>query len=147
MPDMKVAFALLADAANLSQEGKLNILGVFDAVHVGSLPAVHPRAHLVARINGGRADVGTHAMTLSWRAPDGSIVWSTSGELRVESPPGGVEEMDLPFVAALDLPVDRPGTFTLAIAIGGREMAVVPLQVRSSAPPPGPIVPGSSLVS
>ena len=144
---MKIAFALLADAANLSQEGKLNILGVFDAVHVASLPAVHPRAHLVARINGGRSDVGTHAMTLSWRAPDGTIMWSTSGELRVETPPAGVEELDLPFVAALDLPVDRSGTFTLAIAIGGREMAVVPLQVRSSAPPPGPIIPGSPLVS
>lgn len=144
---MRIAFALLADAANLSQEGKLNILGVFDAVHVATLPAVHPRAHLVARLNGGRGDAGTHAMTLTWRAPDGTIMWSTSGELRVESPPAGIEEMDLPFVAALDLPVDRPGTFTLAIAIGGREMAVVPLQVRSSGAPPRPIVPGSALVS
>ena len=144
---MKIAFALLADAANLSQEGKLNILGVFDAVHVASLPAVHPRAHLVARISGTRSDVGTHAMTLSWRGPNGTTIWSTSGELRVEAPPSGLEEMDLPFVAALDLPVDRPGTFTLAIAIGGREMAVVPLQVRSSTPPPGPIMPPSALVS
>ena len=38
---MHVAFALFADAANLSQEGKLNILGVFDALQVGSLPALH----------------------------------------------------------------------------------------------------------
>lgn len=144
---MRIAFALLADAANLSQEGKLNILGVFDAVHVATLPAVHPRAHLVARISGGRSDVGTHAMSLTWRGPNGSTIWSTSGELRVETPPTGVDEMDLPFVAALDLPVDRAGTFTLSIAIGGREMAVVPLQVRSAAPPPGPIIPAGSLVS
>ncbi len=144
---MRIAFALLADAANLSQEGKLNILGVFDAVHVASLPAVHPRAHLVARISGGRSDVGTHAMTLTWRSPNGTTIWSTSGELRVEAPPGGVEEMDLPFVAALDLPVDRSGTFSLAIAIGGRELAIVPLQVRSSARPPGPIMPAGPLVS
>ena len=41
---MHVTFALFADAANLSQEGKLNILGVFDALQVGSLPALHPRA-------------------------------------------------------------------------------------------------------
>ena len=31
---MHVSFALFADAANLSQEGKLNILGVFDAVQL-----------------------------------------------------------------------------------------------------------------
>ena len=35
---MHVSFALFADAANLSQEGKLNVLGVFDAVQVGQLP-------------------------------------------------------------------------------------------------------------
>ncbi|MFP5355722.1 MAG: DUF6941 family protein, partial [Gemmatimonadota bacterium] len=46
---MHVSFALFADAANISQEGKLNILGVFDAVQVGQLPAVHPRAHLADR--------------------------------------------------------------------------------------------------
>ena len=34
---MHISFAVFADAANLSQEGKLNILGVFDAVQVGGL--------------------------------------------------------------------------------------------------------------
>ena len=34
---MQVSFALFADAANLSQEGKLNILGVFDALQVATL--------------------------------------------------------------------------------------------------------------
>ena len=47
---MHVAFALFADAANLSQEGKLNILGVFDALQVGTLPALHPRATLVVHL-------------------------------------------------------------------------------------------------
>jgi len=32
---MHISFAVFADAANLSQEGKLNILGVFDAVVIG----------------------------------------------------------------------------------------------------------------
>ena len=49
---MHVAFALFADAANLSQEGKLNILGVFDAVQVATMPTVHPRATLVLRLKG-----------------------------------------------------------------------------------------------
>ena len=144
---MRIAFALFADAANLSQEGKLNVLGVFDAVQVGQLPTIHPRAHLVARITGTRSDIGTHAMTLTWRSPSGETIWSSNGELGIEQPPPGVEQMDLPFIAALDLPLDRAGTFTLAIEIGGAQMATVPLQVRSSAPPPGPRIPGSPLVS
>lgn len=144
---MRIAFALFADAANLSQEGKLNILGVFDAVQVGSLPAVHPRAHLVARITGTRGDIGTHSMTLNWRSPDGTLLWSTTGELRVDGPPMGVDEMELPFIAALDLPLDKPGTFTLGIGIGESEVALVPLQVRSASPPAGPMIPPGPLVS
>src|SRR5688500_15142662 len=144
---MRIAFALLADAANLSQDGKLIILGVFDAVQVGALPTMHPRAHLVARITGNRTDIGTHAMTLNWRSPDGTILWSTTGELRVDGPPSGVEEMELPFIAALDLPLDKPGTFTLAIGIGDDEVATVPLQVRSATPPAGPMIPAGPLVS
>jgi hypothetical protein len=144
---MRIAFALFADAANLSQEGKLNVLGVFDAVQVGSLPSLHPRAHLVARITGSRSDAGAHVMTLSWRNPAAHTMWTSNGELRIEAPPQGIEAMDLPFIAALDLPLDQPGTFTLVIEIGGVEMASVPLQVRSAAPPPGPMIPGGPLVS
>src|SRR5918911_885570 len=104
---MHVSFALLADGANLSQEGKLNILGVFDAVQVASLPAVHPRAHLVVRLKGTRADAGSHTLALSWVNPVGEVLWSTNGQLGVEDPPQGVTEMDLPLIASIDLPLDR----------------------------------------
>ena len=91
---MQVAFALFADAANLSQEGKLNVLGVFDALQVGSLPAVHPRAHLVVHLKGTTTDVGRHTVTLRWINPEGSELWTSTGELNVSQPPTGVTEMD-----------------------------------------------------
>jgi len=68
---MHVSFALFADAANLSQEGKLNILGVFDALQVASLPAVHPRAHLVVHLKGTGADMGAHSVAFRWLSPAG----------------------------------------------------------------------------
>src|SRR3712207_7087037 len=80
---MQVSFALFADAANLSQEGKLNILGVFDALQVGSLPTVHPRAHLVVHLKGTQMDVGPHTVTLRWVNPHGRELWSSTGELNV----------------------------------------------------------------
>ena len=144
---MRIAFALFADGANISQEGKLNILGVFDALQVGSLPALHPRAVIVARMVGRREDAGTHQLTLTWRNPAGETLWSTTGELHVEAPPQGVEQMDLPFIAALDLPLDRAGAFTLAMQIGAHEVASILLQVRSAVPAPGPMIPPGPLVS
>jgi hypothetical protein len=139
---MHIAFALFADAANLSQEGKLNILGVFDALHVGSLPAVHPRATLVLRLKGGRADVGTHGLRLEWRNPAGADLWSSDGELNVTALPPGVTEMDMPIIAALDLPIDQAGEYTLRVAIDDDVKVAVPLQVRAADQPMRPIVGG-----
>ena len=128
---MQISFALFADAANLSQEGKLNVLGVFGAVQVATLPAVHPRAHLVVGLRGGRDDAGAHQVTLHWRNPAGTELWSTAGNLDIAVPPGEVTEMDLPLIAAIDLPIDQAGTYTMHVGVDGESAAEVRLLVRS----------------
>jgi hypothetical protein len=135
---MHVSFALFADAANLSQEGKLNILGVFDAVQVGSIPSVHPRAHLVVRLKGSSQDAGVHTVSLRWINPSGVELWSSQGELEVTPPPAAVLEMDFPLIAAIDLPLDQPGAYTMQIALDDAPRADVGLFVRSAAQFPAP---------
>ena len=127
---MQVAFALFADAANLSQEGKLNIMGVFDALQVGSLPAVHPRAHLVVRLKGDVSDVGRHTVTLRWVNPQGNELWTSTGDLNVGQPPTGVVEMDLPLIAQIDLPIDAAGVYRMTVSLDDRQNAEVLVQVR-----------------
>ena len=136
---MQVAFAIFADAANLSQEGKLNVLGVFDALQVGALPAVHPRAHLVVHLKGSPADVGRHTVTLRWINPQGSELWTSTGELNVSQPPAGVNEMDLPMIAQIDLPIDAAGGYIMTVALDEKKSAEVPVQVRTvqAVRPPG----------
>jgi hypothetical protein len=131
---MHVSFALFADAANLSQEGKLNILGVFDAVQVGQTPAMHPRAHLVVRLKGTNEDAGLHAVTLKWINPRGQELWSTTGDIEVSAPPPGVAEIDFPIIASVDLPLDEVGEFTMQVALDHTVQAQVALQVRQGAP-------------
>lgn len=131
---MHVSFALFADAANLSQEGKLNILGVFDAVQVSTLPAVHPRAHLVVRLKGTRLDIGVHSMSLHWINPGGVELWNSGGEIEITSPPPTVTEMDFPLIAPVDLPLDQPGAYVMRISLDNETHADVPLQVRAGAP-------------
>jgi hypothetical protein len=129
---MHVSFAIFADAANLSQEGKLNILGVFDALQVAQLPAIHPRAHLVVHLKGTSADIGSHTVNFRWLNPSGSELWNSSGDLNVGAPPPGAMEMDLPLIAQLDLPMDAAGSYTMVIAIDGDHTIDVPIQVRSN---------------
>jgi Family of unknown function (DUF6941) len=130
---MHVSFALFADAANLSQEGKLNVLGVFDALQVAALPAVHPRAHLVVHLKGTAADLGAHTVSFRWLNPSGQELWASQGDLNVGAPPPGVAEMDLPLIAQLDLPMDSAGAYTMAIAIDSKPTIDLGIQVRTSA--------------
>lgn len=133
---MQVSFALFADAANLSQEGKLNILGVFDALQVGSLPTIHPRAHLVVHLKGTALDTGSHSVTLRWLSPSGRELWQSTGELNVGTPPAGVLEMDLPLIAQIDLPMDQAGAYVMAISVDDQTTTEVPVQVRTAGAPP-----------
>ena len=143
---MHIAFALFADAANLSQEGKLNILGVFDTLQVGTLPALHPRATFVVRLKGTAADIGSHDMTLRWVNPRGTMLWSSSAELAIQAPPNPTNEMDLPVIVQIDLPLDMIGDYQMVVEIDGQPSGEALLHVRSSTPISLP-VPGSSLVS
>ncbi len=131
---MHVSFALFADAANISQEGKLNVLGVFDAVHVGQFPALHPRATLVVRLKGTPADVGTHPMTLRWTNARGTELWSSTAELAVAATPGQATDMDMPVIVQIDLPLDLPGDYTMSVELDGSRKAEAVLHVRGGAP-------------
>lgn len=53
---LKVALGLLADYANVSREGKLNILGIFEQISAQSVPAVHPQMQLVMALEADRVD-------------------------------------------------------------------------------------------
>ena len=127
---MYCSFALFADAANLSQEGKLNVLGVFDALHVGSVPAVHPRATLVVRLKASPDDAGTHALSFSWMSPDGAEIWSSNGEVEVHAPPPGTVEVDIPVIAAIDLPISEGGLHVMRVELDGDVEAEVALHVH-----------------
>lgn len=140
---MHVSFALFADSANISQEGKLNILGVFDALQVAQLPTVHPRATMVVRLKALPDDAGRHTLAFAWMGPGGDEMWSSTGELEVGAPPQGATELDVPVIAAIDLPIESAGTHVMRVALDGDLCAELLLHVRAGAP----IMPTGGMVS
>lgn len=131
---MYVSFAVFADAANLSQEGKLNVLGVFDALQVGGFPSVHPRTSFVVRLKGRADDTGTHTLGFRWLNPSHEELWSSSGELNVGPGADPNFEMDLPIIAVIDLPLNVAGPYTMEVSLDGVPTADVRLFVAG--PPP-----------
>jgi len=145
---MYVAFALLADAANVAVDGKLNILGVFDALHAASFPAVHPRVHLVVRLKAQTGDVGTHRLGLQVTGPGGATLLGHEAQINIQPLPNGVSDVDIPLVQAFDLPLERPGPHAVLLLLDGRVVAQLPLTVQGAGtapvptfqPPPGTLL-------
>ena len=144
---MHVSFALFADAANLSQEGKLNVLGVFDAVQVAGLPTIHPRTHFIVRLKANGDDVGAHKLGFRWLSPRDEELWSSMGEMNVSPAPNPVFEVDLPIIAVVDLPFNIAGRYTMHVSLDDLPTAAVHLFVNG--PIQNPLVSGSpnSMVS
>ena len=55
---MKIALATLADAANISQEGKLNVMGVFQTITMENTPAVFAKMVLAVIVEAETEDLG-----------------------------------------------------------------------------------------
>lgn len=131
---MHISFAVFADAANLSQEGKLNILGVFDAVQVAGLPTVHPRTHFVVRLKANGEDTGQHKLTFRWLSPLDEELWSSTGEMSVAPSPNPMFEVDLPIIAVVDLPLNVTGQYTMQVTLDGEVTATARLLVNANQP-------------
>lgn len=131
---MHISFAVFADAANLSQEGKLNILGVFDAVQVAGLPTIHPRTHFVVRLKANGDDTGQHKLTFRWLSPLEEELWSSTGEMSVAPSPNPMFEVDLPIIAVVDLPLNVTGQYTMQVTLDGEVTATARLLVNANQP-------------
>ena len=132
---MHISFAVFADAANLSQEGKLNILGVFDAVQVAGLPTIHPRTHFVVRLKANGEDTGQHKLSFRWLSPYDEELWSSTGEMTVAPSPNPVFEVDLPIIAVVDLPLNATGQYTMQVTLDGKVTATARLLVNANQAP------------
>ncbi len=132
---MKIQFAFVADEANVSQEGKLNVLGVFDQVAAGEFPVVHPRMVFVFRLLAEFSDSG-RATTLRVRLldEDDGALFEAAGELQAPLvPPGGVTSANQVFhLVGIQFP--RPGVYRFVVEMGDLEPYVTPFHVTL---PPG----------
>ena len=67
--------SVLADAANLSQEGRLNLLGEFNTLFAAEVPVAHPVLWFVAKMQAGAGDFGHHRIHLQVVSEDGETVF------------------------------------------------------------------------
>jgi len=122
---MKVTLALLADAANVSQEGKLNVLGVFNSINAANFPAQHLMMQLVLRFEASLAEAGMKKkMTVKLLDEDGGAIGEINGELQVPDKPLGKKARRIQMQAIIPVPgviFPKPGEYVFSVLIDGRD--------------------------
>ncbi len=131
---MEVKLAFLADGANVSREGKLNLLGIFDTLFARSFPTTHPQMQLVIRFEAAAREAGsTRQVEIQLVAGDGSILFRLPGTLTVQ-PHGLGDAIRMDHLLTLNhVQFERPGRYRFDVLVDGRVAAAVPLQVEEIA--------------
>jgi len=127
---MDITLALLCDAANISEEGKLNILGAFDTISTASFPAVHPMMRLVLRLSASPAEAGRRrGLTVRVLTADGAAIGELNANFVVPKPPPGSAAGIQMIFNLPNTTYEQAGRYAFHILIDEDEKGVVPLTV------------------
>jgi hypothetical protein len=131
---MKVPLAVICDAANVSREGKLNILGVFSALRAASFPCVHPSLTLVVGLEATFTERGEHMIDIRLVDADGGEILKLDGHVNVQSERPGRPIVSQAILQLNNITFPRPGTYTVDILVDRRHERSVPLEVHEAVP-------------
>jgi len=127
-----VTVAVLADYANVSQDGKLNIMGIFQEVNAPSLPFVLPQMFLVLSFSAGPAEFNTaRNVRVVLLHSDGKEILGLEAQMQVPRPdrPGSRAYINQA-IGLAGVAFEQPGDYAFSVLVGDDEKATVPLHVN-----------------
>ena len=128
---MKVQFALLADAANKTDSGKLNLLGVFDRINARQFPALHPSGTLVMRLVFSTLETGKeHGIRIVLVDEDGKELMAQEGKLNLGPRKGPDAYADM-IVPLMPMPFPTAGNYQLRILVDESDLFSVSLLLQT----------------
>jgi hypothetical protein len=136
---VRLTAALLADYANVTTDGKLNVMGVFGRMTVTRLPITYPSLYLVARFEARVTEGTRHTVQVALVDTDGQEVVPKLAPIplhfQITGPGRPLRAQLLMEFADLRLPV--LGEYDFHIFVDGEYLESVPLYLESVSEPAG----------
>lgn len=130
---MRIPMAVLADEANVSQEGKLNLLGIFDRIAAPEFPVVHPRMVFAFRLEAEYGDAGrTLPVRVHLEDEDGQKMFDAAGEIATPMVPPGEFSTANQLFTMVGVQFPRPGTYRFVLQVGDEPAHVSPFLVQAA---------------
>ena len=130
---MKIPMAVLADEANVSQEGKLNLMGIFDRIAAAEFPVVHPKMVYAFRVEADYGDTGrAFPVRVSMEDEDGTALFDAAGEMVAPPVPPGEFTTANQIFALVGVQFPRPGLYRFVVQVGDGARHETPFLVQHS---------------
>ncbi len=128
---MKIDFFLTADYANITGDGKLNVMGIFRDINGSTFPARHSSMHLVLRLTAELGEYGvTRDLFIKLRDTDGNEVMSFSNKINVPQGEGGKIPQVNVILELKDLVFQKPGFYQFIVLVDKDYKGEIPLYVN-----------------
>lgn len=136
---MEVKLAVLADYANVTKEGKLNVMGLFTNINARVLPWVHPQMLLVWEAEAGPAEWETRKdVEIKLLDEAANQMLSIRGNLEVPRGEPGRPVRINSIMSFNNVKFDSEGDYVFSILIGGETKENVSFRVSHTPPAPKP---------
>jgi hypothetical protein len=129
---MDVTLAVCCDAANVSREGKLNLLGIFNSIHAAEFPCTHPHLALVLRVEARIGEEGVYALEIQLVDEDGQQMFDINGQLSLQGAEPGRPMTAQTIMDINNLQLPRPGTYAFEIFLDGHHTRSVAIHAFKS---------------
>ncbi|KXK14562.1 MAG: hypothetical protein UZ15_CFX003003006 [Chloroflexi bacterium OLB15] len=128
---MEVPILLVADYANETSNGKLNVMGIFTNIYASSFPTIHPQLFLVTQITASPAEYNRKFRLGIKLLDDDAMNTLANIETEVQVPNGQQGELiRINFMIGLaNLLFPKPGTYEFCILIDNDQKATLPIQL------------------
>jgi hypothetical protein len=131
---LRIPMAFLADEANVSQEGKLNVLGIFDRIAAAEFPVVHPRMVFAFRVQAEYADAGQNLVVrVRMVDEDGGVMFEANGEISPPSVPPGEFATANQVFTLVGVQFPHPGSYKFIVNLGDLDPHETPFTVARAA--------------
>ncbi|MEO8610008.1 MAG: hypothetical protein ABI690_19095 [Chloroflexota bacterium] len=128
---MDVPILLTADYANVANDGKLNVMGIFTNIKAFSFPALHPQMYLIAQLSGGRAEYNRKfKLEIKLLNEDATLeVVNRIAEAQLPQGENG-QLVNLNIILSLsNIVFPTPGTYEFSILVDNDVKGTLPLEI------------------
>jgi hypothetical protein len=132
---MQIRIAALADYTNVTENKKLNIMGIFSQVHAVNVPAVLLQMQFVVQFAFEPSETGEKNIRILLQDADGQQVLSLEGRANIPRPEGPDPIVVNQVIVLQNVVFPHFGSYEFVIEVDGETMPVkVPVDVIPVAP-------------